>query len=262
MRSPTRSGGRLRRGHRAPRTEACAPWPRRSAMRPRPSIAYGRPLGCSRTAPVERLAADAVGGAGKSDVAAPADPPREIAGALGVGSEGVDHRAERVAEPEVGDVLAVLVDEKRPGLEHEDAQRRPARPRALAVDLRRSVAAVHSRPDHHHIKVGIGRRLFIGAADEAPEDIEREGRPLDIRLARRKPLAGRRKLGQGHCAHLRYQGYVYDLRADEAQGAGRFPFKKNTARRFEIDIHLPATAAEQDWPLKNDRPHQRRVTRT
>ena len=119
-----------------------------------------------------------------------------------------------------------------------------------------------SRPDHHHIKVGIGRRLFIGAADEAPEDIEREGRPLDIRLARRKPLAGRRKLGQGHCAHLRYQGYVYDSRADEAQGAGRFPFKKNTARRFEIDIHLPATAAEQDWPLKSDRPHQRRVTRT
>ena len=212
---------------------------------------------------VERHAADAVGGAGKSDVAAPADPPREIAGALGVGSEGVDHRAVRLPSPRSG-MGGVLVDEKRPkGAEHEDAQRRPARPRALALKYSPQRSCRTSRPDHHHIKVGIGRRLFIGAADEAPEDIERE----DVRWTLGSPggstLAGRRKLGQGHCAHLRYQGYVCDSRADEAQGRRPASAQKNTARRFEIDIHLPATAAEQDWPLKNDRPHQKkRVTRT
>ena len=195
-------------------------------------------------APVDRLAADAVGGAGKADVAAPADPPHEIAGALGVGPEGVGHRAERVAEPEVGDVLAVLVDEKRPGLEHEDAQRRPARLRALAVDLRSSVAAVHARPDHHHVEVGIGGRLVIGAADEAPEDIEREGCPLDVRLARRKRLAGRLKLGQGHCHAPSLIRLGYDPRAGDVQGQA-FPTHENTSRRFETDVLLAVLSADR-----------------
>ena len=49
-----------------------------------------------------------------------------------------------------------------------------------------AVAAVHARPDHHDIEVGISGRLIVSAADEAPENVEREGRPLDVRLARRK----------------------------------------------------------------------------
>jgi hypothetical protein len=169
------------------------------------------------TAPVDRLAADAIGGAGEACVAAPADPPHEIAGALGVGSEGVRHRAERIAEPEVGNVLAVLVDKKRPGLEHEDAQRRPCGLRALAVNLRRSVAAVHARPDHHHVEVGIGGRLVPGAADEAAEDVEREGCPLDVGLARRKWLAGRLKLGQGHC-HVPSRARNGTTRSEQCSG--------------------------------------------
>ena len=88
------------------------------------------------------------------------------------------------------------------------------------------VAAVHARPDHHHVEVGIGGRLVIGAADEAAEDVEREGRPLDVRLARRKWLAGGLKLDQGHCRAPSLLRIGYDPRAGDVQGAGLFPLMR------------------------------------